>query len=182
MPESDAFSSASRTSSILFGRMMHLISFIFVVTPVACEFYSTLGAFMSEPCTVIIGAPQLLDAFRERAGGEGEVLDLQRSRRAESARADHDRGGRQSSRSSGCLPPRRAAPRSSTGSKKIPALRVTPRFASCRMTARTRASRRGVPAEPKAAAPQTGGDRRGTCSACRVDWTTAARAARRVTG
>ena len=29
---------------------------------------------MSEPCTVIIGAPQLLDALRERAGGEGEVL------------------------------------------------------------------------------------------------------------
>lgn len=29
---------------------------------------------MSEPCTVIIGASQLLDALRERAGGEGEVL------------------------------------------------------------------------------------------------------------
>jgi hypothetical protein len=29
---------------------------------------------MSDPCTVIIGAPQLLDALREHAGGEGEVL------------------------------------------------------------------------------------------------------------
>jgi hypothetical protein len=29
---------------------------------------------MSEPCTVIIGAPSLLDALRERVGGEGEVL------------------------------------------------------------------------------------------------------------
>lgn len=29
---------------------------------------------MSESCTVIIGAPQLLDALRERAGGEGEVF------------------------------------------------------------------------------------------------------------
>jgi hypothetical protein len=29
---------------------------------------------MSEPCTVIIGAQSLLDALRERAGGEGEIL------------------------------------------------------------------------------------------------------------
>ena len=29
---------------------------------------------MSESCTVIIGAQQFLDALRERAGGEGEVL------------------------------------------------------------------------------------------------------------
>jgi PilZ domain len=29
---------------------------------------------MSESCTVIIGAQQLLDALRERAGGEGEVI------------------------------------------------------------------------------------------------------------
>jgi hypothetical protein len=29
---------------------------------------------MSEPCTVVIGAPQLLDALREQAGDGGEVL------------------------------------------------------------------------------------------------------------
>jgi PilZ domain len=29
---------------------------------------------MSEPCTVIIGAPSLLDALRQRVGAEGEVL------------------------------------------------------------------------------------------------------------
>ena len=29
---------------------------------------------MSDPCTVVIGAPQLLDALREQAGGDGDVL------------------------------------------------------------------------------------------------------------
>ena len=29
---------------------------------------------MSEPCTVVIGASQYLEALRERAGGDGEVL------------------------------------------------------------------------------------------------------------
>ena len=45
---------------------------------------------MSTPCTVIIGARELLDALRESAGADGEVLTLQRHERAEGARSDHD--------------------------------------------------------------------------------------------
>ena len=74
---------ASRTSSTLLGRMMHLTSFIFVAN-------STVNlTFMSTPCTVIIGALELLERFAQNVPDESEVLTFSDDGAAEGARSHH---------------------------------------------------------------------------------------------
>ena len=138
---------------------------------------------MSEPCTVVIGAPELLDALRERAGDNGDVL----------AFADHDALGALEAitvRQPSIVAVERLFAATSRGAALINRIKADPSlaFAEIRVVSHdgsySRVSaRRASPATPVAA---TGAAERirGACTKPQrpPHSTTAARAARRATG
>ncbi len=108
---------------------------------------------MSTPCTVIIGAAELLDALRESAAADGEVLTFERQRAVEGARGDHDSAARRDcARAAVCGDVARCRPHQSHQGRS--GARGHPRFASYRSTAPIASLRAVRPSHRRVRHPQ----------------------------